>query len=114
MVALVILGIGITMAMQTLPDSNRLTTKARNVTKATNLVQQKLEQLSALPFDDPTLTQGAHSDPANPIDDHYQRRWTVQDGYPYTGMKQVNVTVTFPTQSADSIVTISSIISSRL
>jgi type II secretory pathway pseudopilin PulG len=114
MVALVILGIGISMAMRTLPDSNRVTTKARNVTNATNLVQQKLEQLSSLPFDDPFLTNGAHNDPANPIDSHYRRTWTVTDNYPVEGMKQVNVTVKFPTQSADSIVTISSIISSRM
>lgn len=114
MVALIILGIGISMAMRTLPESNTVTTRARNVTKATNLVQEKLEQLHSLPFDDAFLTAGIHNDPGNPIDTHYRRTWTVQDAYPVAGMKQVSVTVTFPTASADSSVTISSIMSSRL
>jgi prepilin-type N-terminal cleavage/methylation domain-containing protein len=114
MVALIILGIAITMAMRTLPESNTVTTRARNVTKATNLVQQKLEQLRSLPYQDPLLSNGAHTDPGNPIDSHFTRTWTVQDDYPYTGMKRVNVTVTFPTASADSSVTISSIMSGRL
>jgi Tfp pilus assembly protein PilV len=114
MVALVLLALGITMAMRTLPESNTVTTKARNVTIATNLVQEKLEQLNSLPFDDPALSNGIHNDPLNPIEDHYKRTWTVQDGSPYTGMKQIRVTVTFPTASADSSVTISSIKSSRM
>jgi type II secretory pathway pseudopilin PulG len=114
MVALIILGIGIAMAMRTLPQSNTVTTRARNVTKATNLVQEKLEQLRAVPFNDPSLANGIHNDAENPLERHYRRSWTVQNDYPLSGMKQVNVTVTFPTASADSSVTIGSIMSSRL
>lgn len=114
MVALIILGFGITMAMRTLPESNTVTTRARNVTKATNLVQQKLEQLRSLPYQDPLLSNGTHNDANNPIETHFTRTWTVQEDSPYIGMKRVNVTVSFPTASADSSVTISSILSARL
>jgi type II secretory pathway pseudopilin PulG len=112
-VALVVVGFGLTMVMRTLPESNRATTQSRNVTKATNLAQQKLEQLSALNAGAVDLAQGAHTDPNNPIDEHYRRSWLVTDDDPYEGMKRVVVRVRYPTASADSTVTLNSIMSTR-
>jgi type II secretory pathway pseudopilin PulG len=108
-----ILGLGITMVMRTLPDSSTATTRARNVSKATNLAQEKLERLMDTPYTDADLTNGNHNDPDNPIEGAFTRTWTVQDDTPYTDMKRILVTVGYPTAKSDSTVTIDSIISAR-
>ena len=113
MVAMIILGFGITMVMRMLPESNSATTQARNITKATNFAQEKIEQLINTPFSDANLAHGSHTDPENPIQQHFNRSWTVQDDNPYAGMKRLVVRVNFPTANTDSTVTVGSIISSR-
>lgn len=113
LVALIILGFGVTMVMRMLPDSNAATTRARNMTKATNLAQEKLEQLMSIPFDGADLTAGVHPDPTNPINSHFNRSWTVQDDNPFADMKRIVVRVTYPTSRSDSTITINSIISKR-
>lgn len=112
-VAMAILGMGIAMVMRTLPDSSRATTRARNVSKATNLAQEKLEQLINTPYTDADLANGAHADTDNPIEGAFNRSWDVQDDTPYTDMKTVVITVSYPTSNSDSTVTIDSIISAR-
>jgi prepilin-type N-terminal cleavage/methylation domain-containing protein len=52
MVALVIFGIGLTMAIRSLPEGNAKTTRSRNMSIAVNLAQEKLEDLMALTFTD--------------------------------------------------------------
>lgn len=113
LVALVLFGLGISMAMRTLPQSNVATTRARNITKATNLAQQKIEELMALPFSDANLSTGNHVDSTNPIDLHFNRSWVVTDNVPVEGMKQVNVTVSYQTASLDSTVTLQTYLTSR-
>ena len=113
MIALVIFGIGIGMAMRTLPESNVTTTRGRNMTIATNLAAEKVEELMGLTFSEADLAQGTHNDPDNPIDLHYERSWLVTDDVPMKGMKRVSVTVNFPTASADSSVTLDTFITSR-
>jgi type II secretory pathway pseudopilin PulG len=113
LVAMAILGLGITMVMRTLPDSSTATTRARNVSKATNLAQEKLERLMDTPYTDADLASGDHKDPDNPIEGAFTRTWTVQDDTPYTDMKRILVTVGYPTAKSDSTVTIDSIISAR-
>ncbi len=113
MVALVIFGIGLTMAVRNLPEGNAKTTRSRNMSIAVNLAQEKLEDLMALPYSDANLTSGAHSDADNPLRGHYNRAWTVVDDTPITGMKSVSVSVNFPTASPDSVRTLRTFISSR-
>jgi len=113
MIAVIIFGIGIGMAMRTLPESSVTTTRGRNITIATNLATEKVEELMGLPFSDAELTQGTHNDADNPIDLHYQRSWLVADDTPIPGMKRVSVTVNFPTASTDSSVTLDTFITSR-
>ncbi len=113
LIALVLFGMGISMAMRTLPDSNVAMTRGRNITTATNLAQEKMEQLMAVPFSAGDLTAGAHADPFNPIDRHFTRNWTVSDDTPIQGMKTVAVTVTFETASSDSTVTLTTFVTSR-
>ncbi|UCH83247.1 MAG: prepilin-type N-terminal cleavage/methylation domain-containing protein [Candidatus Latescibacterota bacterium] len=113
LIAMVLFGIGLSFAMRTLPDSNIIMTRGRNVTKATQFAQEKLEQLMSIPYSDADLTAGTHNDPDNPIDRTFTRSWTVTDNSPLQDMKTVNVTVSFQTGSADSTVTVSTFITSR-
>ena len=113
LMAMILFSIGVSFAMRTLPTSNVTTSRARNVTKATNLGQEKLESLMSVAWDDPDLAAGLHNDPDNPIDSNFYRRWTVLDSTPLPDMKRVNVTVRFDTAHPDSTVTFSSFITSR-
>lgn len=112
-IAILIFAIGISAAIQILPVSNVSTTRSRNITLATNLAQEKVEELAAVPFGHAELAAGTHSDPDNPIDRHFTRSWNVTDDIPLTGMKQLDVTVSFNAMSADSSVTLSTYITSR-
>jgi prepilin-type N-terminal cleavage/methylation domain-containing protein len=113
MIALVLFGIGISFAMRALPESNVATTRGRNITKATNLAQQKIEELLSTPYDNADLNAGAHADPDNPIDVHFTRNWVVTDDSPVQGMKEVDVTVTWQTASMDSASTLTTYLTSR-
>jgi prepilin-type N-terminal cleavage/methylation domain-containing protein len=113
MIAVLIFGIGISVAMRTVPESSVITTRGRNISIATNLAAEKVEELMRVPWGDADLNAGNHDDPDNPLDVHYQRSWTVTDDVPIQGMKRVSVTVGFPTSSADSTVTLDTFITSR-
>lgn len=113
MIAMLIFGVGITAALRTLPDSNKATSRARNLTIATNLAQQKMEQLVGTPISGADLVAGNHVDPENPIDIHYTRNWTVTDNSPLTDMKTVTVTVTYTSGSSDNSATLTTYLTSR-
>jgi len=113
LVALVLFGIGISFAMRTLPDSNVAMTRGRNLSTATNLAQEKMEELIAEPFTSGDLSAGTHNDAENPIDRTFSRSWVVADDAPLQDMKTVAVTVSFQTGSADSAVTVRTFITSR-
>lgn len=113
LIALVLFGMGISLAMRTLPESNVAMTRGRNLTTATNLAQEKIEALLATPFSSADLAAGTHVDSENPISRHYTRSWTVLDGSPMQGMKTVAVSVSFETASRDSTATVTTFITSR-
>jgi type IV pilus assembly protein PilV len=113
MVALVIFGIGLVVAVRTIPESTAKTSRSRNLTIAVNLAQEGIEELMGRPFNDADLTAGTHADPDNPLRGHFDRNWTVSDATPVTGMKSISVSVTFPTASADSVATLRTFKSSR-
>ncbi|MDH3216245.1 MAG: prepilin-type N-terminal cleavage/methylation domain-containing protein [Candidatus Krumholzibacteria bacterium] len=113
LIAMVLFGIGISLAMRTLPESNVATTRGRNITKATNLAQQKIEELLSVPYSDADLNAGTHNDPENPIDLSFTRSWVVADNVPVNGMKQIDVTVIWETASKDSTVTLQTYLTSR-
>ena len=110
LVALVIFGIGITLAMRLLPETNTATTRGRNLTKATNLAQEKLEELVGLDFNGVDLSDGTHDDVLNPLDTHFTRSWVVSDSTPAPGLKHLVVTVSFPSDNSDNAATLTSII----
>ena len=113
MIAILVFAIGLSVVMRVLPSSNIAATRGRNITKATNLAQEKVEELMGLPYNDANLNAGNHSDNQNPIENHFRRSWSVSDNDPVQGMKRVNVVVTFPTSSADSSVTLQTYVTSR-
>jgi prepilin-type N-terminal cleavage/methylation domain-containing protein len=113
MVALVIFAIGLTVAMRNLPEGNAKTTRSRNMSIAVNLAQEKLEDLMATPYNDADLDAGDHTDADNPLRGHFTRTWSVTDDTPLVGMKAIDVSVSFPTASADSIRTLRTFRTSR-
>jgi Tfp pilus assembly protein PilV len=113
LIALIIFAFGISVAMRMLPNSNMATTRGRNITKATNLAQQKVEQLMDISYSAADLSSGTHMDIGNPIDNHFTRSWTVADDSPIKGMKSVTVTVSFSAANPDSSVTLATLITSR-
>lgn len=112
-IAMMIFAIGITAALKTLPDSNRATSRSRNLTTATNLAQQKVEELMGTPYGNADLTAGNHTDPDNPIETIFSRVWSVTDDSPLADMKQVIVTVTYVSGSEDNSVTLTTYLTSR-
>ena len=112
-IAMLIFAIGITAAIRTLPVSNTATTRARNLTMATNLAQQKIEELMGSPFNNAELAAGAHNDQDNPIERIYSRAWAVTDNDPVVDMKTVTVTVTYLSGDTDRSVTLSTYLTSR-
>jgi type IV pilus assembly protein PilV len=112
-IAMLIFAIGITAAIRTLPVSNTATTRSRNLTEATNLAQQKIEELMGTPFNDAELSTGDHNDPNNPLERIYTRTWTVTDNDPVVDMKSVTVTVTYLSGNKDNSVTLSTYLTSR-
>ena len=112
-VAMLIFAIGITAAIRTLPVSNAATSRAKNLTTATNLGQQTIEELMGTPFNNADLTAGVHNDQGNPLERIYTRTWNVTDNDPVVDMKTVTVTVTYLSGSKDNAVTLSTYLTSR-
>jgi prepilin-type N-terminal cleavage/methylation domain-containing protein len=113
LIAIVLFGIGVSLALRTLPDSNVAMTRGRNISVATNFAQEKVEELMSIPFSNADLNSGSHADPENPINRSFTRSWTVTDDAPVAGMKTVAVSVSFETGSSDSMVTVTTFITSR-
>lgn len=112
-IAMLIFGIGISAAIRMLPLSNRAASRARNLTKSTNLAQEKIEELMSIPFADAELSAGGHVDPDNPLDRIFTRTWNVTDNVPVSEMKQIDVTVSYDTDNPDNSVTLTTYITSR-
>lgn len=113
-IAMLIFAIGITAAIRTLPVSNAATSRAKNLTTATNLAQQKIEELMGTPLSSADLSAGAHNDQDNPIERIYTRTWNVTDNDPIADMKTVTVTVVYQSGSSnDNTVTLSTYMTSR-
>ncbi len=114
MVALVLFGVGMMALAQSLPRGLSVRDKARRMTVASSMAQEGVERLRNLPFNHADLAGGNHTDPDNPVDGAYLRRWAVQVDTPVTKMKRVTMTVTFPTDSADSQAVVTTMIARGL
>ena len=80
--------------------------ESRMRTVATDLAQERMEELLNLRTTNTDLTAGSHDDPDNPVRSTFTRTWTVTDDTPVTDMKQIEVTVTYPHGSTTRDVTV--------
>ena len=79
--------------------------------RATNRIvsaQYKLEELIALPYDDPKLdiAGNPHEDEGEPIADNYTISWLVTDTGPIANAKRITIRVTAPNGSQTVVVAI--------
>jgi type IV pilus assembly protein PilV len=65
---------------------------ASRMTEGTSWAQDKIEELVALPYTDPDLSAGAHTEATPPTG--YTVTWNVADDNPVTNTKLITVTVT--------------------
>jgi prepilin-type N-terminal cleavage/methylation domain-containing protein len=78
------------------PVSMASLNESRMHTTAADFAQDKMEDLLELDGTHVDLTAGNHNDPDNPIRTTFNRSWTVTDNTPANGLKQIEVTVTYP------------------
>jgi len=96
LVVCVILGIAFLGLAGIFPLGMKNLNQSRLRTVATDLAQQKMEELLKLRATDADLSAGTHDDPDNPVRTTFSRSWTVTDDTPMIGMKKVMVRVTYP------------------
>jgi len=112
-IAMLIFAFGVMAAMRSLPQSKWATVRSQNLTTATNLAQEQIEILMGTPFNAADLTAGNHADPRNPVQRIYTRTWTVADNTPVSGMKRIDVTVSYISRGNDNSVTLNTYLTSR-
>jgi len=87
------------LGMQNINDS-------RMRTVATDLAQERMEELLDLRTSNADLNAGDHTDPDNPVRSTFNRFWSVTDDTPVADMKQIEVRVTYPHGSRTRDVTV--------
>ena len=96
MVVCVVIGIAFLGLAGIFPLGMKNLSESRMKTVATDLAQQRMEELLRLRTTAADLTAGTHDDPSNPVRTTFNRSWTVTDDTPIAGMKKIVVTVTYP------------------
>ena len=96
MVVCVIIGIAFMGLAGMFPLGMKNLNQSRMRTVATDLAQQKLEELVKMRATDSDLGAGTHDDSNNPVRTTFNRYWTVTDDSPMVGMKEISVRVTYP------------------
>jgi prepilin-type N-terminal cleavage/methylation domain-containing protein len=96
MVVCVVIGIAFLGLAGIFPLGMQNINESRLRTVATDLAQEKMEELLDLSPIDTDLNAGAHTDPNNPVRSTFNRFWTVTDNDPVPDMKRIEVRVTYP------------------
>jgi prepilin-type N-terminal cleavage/methylation domain-containing protein len=96
MVVCVIMGIAFLGLVGIFPLGMQNINESRMRTVATDLAQEKMEELLDLTSTAADLTAGAHTDSDNPVRSTFNRFWTVTDNDPAADMKRIEVRVTYP------------------
>jgi prepilin-type N-terminal cleavage/methylation domain-containing protein len=96
MVVCVIMGIAFLGLVGIFPLGMQNLNESRMRTVATDLAQEKMEELLVLSPLDTDLTAGSHTDASNPVRSSFNRFWTVNDDDPVADMKRIEVRVTYP------------------
>lgn len=95
LVVCVIVGIAFMGLVGIFPLGMRNLNQSKMRTVATDLAQQKMEELLGLRPTEADLAAGSHDDPDNPVKTTFNRYWTVTDDTPMIGMKKIVVRVTY-------------------
>ena len=95
MVVCVIMGIAFLGLVGIFPLGMQNINESRMRTVATDLAQEKMEELLELSSTSTDLTAGTHTDPNNPVRTTFNRFWTVTDDDPTADMKRIEVRVTY-------------------
>jgi Tfp pilus assembly protein PilV len=109
LVALVVLGLGILGLANLFPYGSQAQLRDRFRTSATELAQQKMEQLRLKSWDDPDMIDGIHPAAAGESlqiqnEGRYLRLWTVQtQAGAFADMKKVTVDVRWRFQRPDTV-----------
>ena len=106
LMSLVILAIGVMSVAALFPLGSRSSTQDRLLTQGTDLAQQKMEQLRALPYSDPELAVGTHPGGAEAVgpNGRFTRWWTVtQFGGAFSDVKLVDIRVTWAAAVPDTV-----------
>jgi prepilin-type N-terminal cleavage/methylation domain-containing protein len=101
LVALVVVGVGMLTLLQLAPRATHSGTQGRRISEAMSLAQDKVEELKAMPVESADLASGTHIDGADL--GAFTRRWEVTTDSPISGMRKVEVRVSYETLSADSV-----------
>jgi type II secretory pathway pseudopilin PulG len=96
MVVCVVIGIAFLGLAGIFPLGMKNLNQSRMRTVATDLAQEKMEELVKMRSTDADLDAGAHDDADNPVRTTFNRYWTVVDDTPMVGMKKITVRVTYP------------------
>jgi type II secretory pathway pseudopilin PulG len=102
LVVCLIIGIAFMGLAGLFPLGVRNVSQSRMRTVATDLAQEKMEELLTMNKTSPDLNGGSHTDPDNPVRQltvtaiGMNRYWTITDDTPVTGMKKIEVRVTYP------------------
>jgi prepilin-type N-terminal cleavage/methylation domain-containing protein len=96
MVVCVILGIAFIGLLTIFPLGTKNLNESKMRTVATDLAQEKAEELITMTADHADLGPGTHSDPNNPVRTTFNRFWSIVDDTPVSKMKKIEVWVTYP------------------
>jgi prepilin-type N-terminal cleavage/methylation domain-containing protein len=103
LIALVVFAIGALTMVAVVPMGVRKNNAAAQQTRASVLASRCAERLLTLPYDDPDLDDGSHTDPGNPYFARYHVRWDVAEDQPIDRCKRITITVRYPTSASPSL-----------
>jgi prepilin-type N-terminal cleavage/methylation domain-containing protein len=90
MVALIVIGIGALTVGSLFPRATRDIGVSERTTRASEYLQEGMERLSSLGYNDPLLLPAVpHSDPRNPLLGGFEREWTVYADRPIPNCKTI-------------------------
>jgi prepilin-type N-terminal cleavage/methylation domain-containing protein len=113
MVALVVIGVGALAIGSLFPTATRDIGQSERTTRAAEYLQEGMERLTSLSYNDPSLQPGmTHYDPANPLPGEFEREWTVVADHPISNCKTLSMEVRWTEGSADHVVTAATVIAS--
>jgi len=94
LVALIVIGVGALAIGALFPAATQNIGASERVTRAAEYLQEGMERLTSLSYNDPLLQPWVtHDDAANPLPGGFERSWTVTPDYPMAGCKTLRLEV---------------------